>query len=264
MRASRARVTSVKYRALGTGLVIGLLAGLLVGCDRHADAPPPRPTVPAGKGVIAGTVTLAGPIPAMREIASGPCHPGGGKASVTDESVVADDAGRLANVVVYVKDGPPVDVPAGAAVELDQRDCRYVPHVVAVRTGRTLRVRSSDPTLHNVEGQCEANPKFNFGMTAAGQTRDLTFARPETFRVKCAVHPWMTGYVAVFDHPLFAVTAAGGRFEIKSVPPGTYTLVAWHERYGTVERQVTVPTDAGPDAPVTQDFAFGAGAAGMK
>jgi hypothetical protein len=120
-------------------------------------------------------------------------------------------------------------------------------------------------------------------MSAAGQTKDLTFARPETFRVKCAVHPWMTGYVAVFDHPLFAVTggpgalggngpsdgkAATGRFEIRNVPPGTYMLAAWHERYGTVQRQVTVPADAGPDAPVTADLTYGTagggGAAGTR
>lgn len=206
--------------------------------------------------MIAGTVTLAGKVPEMREIPNSACHPGG--SLVREEMVVADDAGHLANVVVYVKDGPPVDVPA-APVILDQVGCRYTPHVVAVRTDRPLTVKSSDPTLHNVYGQCAANPPFNFGLTGAGQTRDVTLSRPETFRVKCDVHPWMTGWVAAFDHPLFAVTADGGGFRIEHVPPGTYTLVAWHERFGTREVRVTVPPDAAEGSPVSADFTFSAG-----
>src|SRR4051812_47914229 len=93
------------------------MLAILAGCDDGKGvAPPARPPVRPGKGVIVGTVTLAGPVPVMRELGAGPCHPGAGTISVKDESVVADDAGRLANVVVYVKDGPPVDVPAGGPV----------------------------------------------------------------------------------------------------------------------------------------------------
>jgi len=229
----------VRLRFAIASCLLGLLAG---GCDRGnaaSSAPPPRPAVPAGTGVIAGTVVLAGTAPEMREIPNSACHPSA--PLVREESVVVDDGNHLANVVVYLKDGPPVDVPAAAPpVVLDQVGCRYVPHVVALRTGQTLTIRSSDATLHNVHGQCTVNPAFNVGMTGAGQSRDFTFARPETFKVGCDVHPWMAAHVAVFDHPMFAVTRDGGRFEIKSVPPGTYTLVAWHERYGTVERAVKV------------------------
>jgi len=239
-------------------LVLGLIG---TGCDRgggKTSAPASRPTVAAGTGVIAGTVVLAGRAPEMREIPNSACHPGG--PLVREESVVVDDGGnRLANVVVYLKDGPPVDMPAGSPVVLDQIGCRYVPHVVALRTGQTLTIRSSDTTLHNVHGQCTVNPAFNVGMTGAGQSRDFVFARPETFKVGCDVHPWMAAHVAVFDHPMFAVTRDGGRFEIHSVPPGTYTLVAWHERLGTREQQVTVPAPgAGAEAekPVVVDVTF--------
>jgi hypothetical protein len=244
------------------GAVVLLLGLIGAGCDRGSgttSAPASRPTVPAGKGVIAGTVVLAGRAPEMREIPNSACHPGG--PLVREESVVVDDGGRLANVVVYLKDGPPVDVPMAPPAVLDQVGCRYVPHVVALRTGQTLTVRSSDATPHNVHGQCAVNPAFNVGMTGPGQSRDFTFARPETFKVGCDVHPWMAAHVAVFDHPLFAVTGAGGRFEIRSVPPGTYTLIAWHERLGTREKQVTVPPPSGvgeeAEKPVAVDVTFG-------
>jgi plastocyanin len=232
-------------------MAVLLPAVIVAGCDRGNGngaslVAQSRPAVPAGAGVIAGTVELAGKAPEMREIPNSACHPGG--PLVRDESVVADDGGRLANVVVYLKDGPPVDVPAAGPAVLDQAGCRYVPHVVALRTGQTLTIRSSDATLHNVHGQCSANPAFNVGMTGPGQSRDFTFARPEVFKVGCDVHPWMAAHVAVFDHPMFAVTGEGGRFEIKRVPPGTYTLVAWHERLGTRQQQVTVPPAAAAGA----------------
>lgn len=225
---------------------------VLAGCS-EPPAPPARPSVPAGKGVIVGTVTLAGPAPVMREIPNSACHAGG--ALLKDETVVADGAGRLANVVVAIENGPNVDVPSEPVV-LDQANCRFSPHVVAVRTGQTLRVRSSDATLHNVHGMARLNPEFNLAMPAAGATKDLAFERPETFRVKCDVHPWMTGYIAVIDNPLFAVTDERGHFEIKNVPPGTYTLTAWHERYGVTKTQVTVPPDATAEKPVAVEMSY--------
>lgn len=232
---------------------LALLTVCATGCDRGETAiAPPRPVVPAGPGVLTGTVRLLGPVPKRQVLTTADCHTGG--PPITDESVVADDAGRLKNVVVYVKDGPPIAAPAPTAV-MDQVNCRFEPHVLAVRTGQVLRFRSSDPTLHNVHGLCEANPAFNLAMGSAGQSSDRTFARPEIFRVKCDVHPWMTGWVAVFDHPLFAVTGDHGAFEIKGLPPGAYTLVAWHERLGTREQAVTVP--AQPAGAVKVEFRFG-------
>jgi hypothetical protein len=192
----------------------------------------------------------------MRDIPNSACHPGG--SLVKDESIVTDAAGHLANAIVYLKDGPPIDLPA-EPVLIDQVGCRYVPHVVALRTGQTLRVRSSDATLHNVHGLTEINPPFNFGMSAAGQTRDVSFARPEVLKLRCDVHPWMQAYVAVFDHPMFGVTGADGTFEINHVPPGKYTLVAWQERLGEMTREITVEPAASAAAPVMADFAFGSG-----
>jgi hypothetical protein len=228
------------------GVVLLLALLVIAGCN-DSPAPQAKPKVPAGTGVIRGTVSFRGERPAERMIPNSACH--GGASLVPDETVVVDEGGGLRNVLVYLKDGPNADVPPPASPPvLDQVNCRYVPRVVAVRVGETLRVRSSDPTMHNVHGLADRNPAFNFGMTAAGETRDVTFAAPEIIRVKCDVHPWMVAHVGVFDHPFHAVSGEGGSFELTRVPPGTYTLVAWHEKYGTAEQQVTVTQGAAPAA----------------
>ena len=85
----------------------------------------------------------------------------------------------------------------------------------------------------------------------AGEKADPQPKAPETFKVKCDVHPWMTGWVAIFDHPYFAVTADDGTFAIKGLPDGTYTLQAWHERFGTQSQKVTVK-----DGKATADWTF--------
>lgn len=159
----------------------------------------------------------------------------------------------MSNVVVYLEDGPNV-ASKMEPVLLDQQYCRYTPHVVAVRTGQTLKVKSSDPTLHNAHSDKGTNKPFNLSFADAGQTKELSFTQPEVaIRVRCDVHQWMSAYVAVFDHPFFAVTGEDGAFELKGVPAGTYTLVAWHERYGQKKQPVTV----GADGTVTATFVFG-------
>ena len=231
--------------------VVLLTLVLFAGCN-DGPAPQPKPKVPAGNGVIRGTVSFRGERPAERKIPNSACHAGAELAP--DETVVVDEGGGLRNVLVYLKDGPNADVPPAASpTVLDQVNCRYVPRVVAVRVGETLRLRSSDPTMHNVHGLAEKNAAFNVGMTAASQTKDMTFAAPEVFRVKCDVHPWMVAHVGVFDHPFHAVSGGGGSFELTRVPPGTYTLVAWHEKYGEAAQQVTV-TEGAP--PATAAFTF--------
>jgi len=136
---------------------------------------------------------------------------------------------------------------------LDQANCQYVPHVVALRTGQRLSIRSSDDTLHNVHGQPSDNPAFNFAEVAAGTSHDLTFSEPEIFRIKCDVHPWMNACVGVFENDCFALTGDDGSFEIHGVPAGDYTLIAWHEHYDTLRQTVTVSDDK----PVTADFTYG-------
>ena len=151
--------------------------------------------------------------------------------------------GGLNNVFVYVKDGLGkyyFDVPA-QAVTVDQQGCRYRPHVFGVRAGQPIEIINSDPTLHNVNAVASVNRGFNFGQPMQGMKNTATFTAPEVMvRIKCDVHGWMSAYAGVLDHPYFAVTSSGGKFELKNVPAGTYTVEAWHEKLGAQTQNVTL------------------------
>lgn len=209
-----------------------------------------------GSGTVTGVVKFVGTPPVRKEIPNTQCHTGGGDAEpLKDEMVVVNpDNSTLANVFVYLEGAgaPPSDGSAREPAVLDQVNCRYVPHVVGVQVGQTLRVRSSDATMHNVHYDPSDNPPANFGMTAPGSERPVKFASPEFIRVRCDVHPWMTAYVGVFDNPFYAATdEKDGRFEITKVPPGEYKLIAWHEQYGKVEQPVTVRDAQPADVTIT-------------
>jgi plastocyanin len=226
----------------------------VVGCDEKRDAAKPttQSSVVNGKGVVSGKVRFTGTAPAMKPIDNVPCHDGAAK-QLADETVVENKNGTLRNVLVYLAGAPTVDDSSAAAVVMDQKDCRYVPHVVGVQVGQRLVFHSSDPTLHNVHYNPDRNPAANFAFTSAGSERAVTFATAgEVIRVKCDVHPWMTGYVGVFDNPWFAVTGDDGAFELKGIPQGKYKLVARHELYGMQEQDVTI-TD---DNPATIDLNY--------
>ena len=208
---------------------------------------------------VTGKVTLVGNAPEMKVIdmsAIKECaalHPD----PVTEESVIVGDKGELKNVVVSLKKDEDKDMPGEPSktpVVLDQKACMYDPHVVAMMVGQPLIVKNSDPFLHNVDSTA-TNPenKFNIGMPKVndGVKIDPQPKVPEIFRVKCDVHPWMSAWIAVFDHPYFSVTGDDGTFTIKGLPDGNYTLQAWHEKYGTQEAKVTVK-----DGKAQIDFTF--------
>jgi plastocyanin len=207
------------------------------GGGKHVDA--------ATAGGVAGRVIFEGtpPAPERLKMASDPaCAEGSGPNPHNDAVLIHD--GAVENVFVYVKDGlDPAysfDVPS-TPVELDQRGCRYVPRIFGVRAGQPIVVMNGDDTLHNVHSLPRTNREFNNSMNMKGQRRTYTFDKPEVMvRFKCDVHGWMAAHVGVMAHPFFAVTKAGGSFEIAGLPPGTYTLEAWHERFGTRTQQVTI------------------------
>ena len=221
------------------------------------------------KGTITGVISFNGTPPAPKKIDTG-ADAACGAANpnlMTDDTIVKD--GKLANVFIYVKDGT---VDGGkkigdyswptptTAVTLDQNGCHYKPHVMGIQVNQKLSVTNSDKTTHNIHPTPSLNKEWNKTQPVGASPIEETFARPEQLiPVKCNQHPWMKAYIGVTKHPLFAVSNESGAFEIKDVPAGTYTVVAWREggAKGTEKTmQVTVPANGTAKA----DFAFGEGA----
>jgi plastocyanin len=203
---------------------------------------------PATAGEIKGTVSLDGVAPKNAEIkmnADPVCvKQTAGSPQSQETFMVGKDGKSLGNVFVYVKDGLSpdysFDVPTESA-KIDQQNCRYHPHVFGMRVGQKLEIVNSDPTLHNIHAMPKANTEFNNGQPIQGMKMEHTFTAKEVMvPFKCDVHGWMNAYVGVLDHPFFAVTDEDGKFDIKGLPPGTYTIEAWHEKGGTVTQSVTV------------------------
>ena len=202
-----------------------------------------NPVDPATAGRVEGRISFEGTAPAAAPIkmASDPnCAKQGGALT---ETIVVGAEGGLKNVFVYVKDGLgnlQFPVPA-LPVVLDQKGCRYVPHVFGVQVGQPVEIVNSDDTLHNIHAIPESNREFNTGQPVAGMRHTHTFSTREVMvPFKCDVHGWMNAYAGVLDHPFFAVTSEAGDFDLQGLPPGTYTIEAWHEKLGTQTQTVTI------------------------
>ncbi len=213
---------------------------------------------PATAGEVKGMVALDGAAPKNEPIkmAADPvcAKQTAGAPQLQETFVVGSDGKSLGNVIVYVKDGLGnyvFDVPTDKA-RIDQKDCRYTPHVFAMRVGQPLEISNSDATLHNIHAMPKANTEFNNGQPIQGMKMDHTFTAKEVaVPFKCDVHGWMNAFVAVLDHPYFAVTGSDGAFSLKSVPPGTYTIEAWHEKLGASSQSVTLGASETKDVTFT-------------
>jgi hypothetical protein len=202
---------------------------------------------PATTATLSGKVTVDGALPpnvTIKMNADPVCaRETSGTTQTTETYVVGPDGKSLANVFVYVKDGLDkyaFDTPTEPA-RIDQKDCRYHPHVFGMQVGQPLEIVNSDPTLHNIHAVAKNNREFNNGQPLQGMKTTHAFTAPEVMvPFKCDVHGWMNAYVGVLPHPFFAVTDAGGSFSLKGLPPGTYTIEAWHERLGTSTQTVTL------------------------
>ena len=217
-----------------------------------------------GQTDVKGKATFKGPAPKLKTISmdadpvcaakhtSGPVYP---------ETVIVKADGSLKNVFVYVSkglEGKTFPAPA-APVVLDQDGCMYNPHVFGILAGQQLKVVNSDPTTHNVHALAETNEEFNVGQRAGQPPVVKTFPKPEvTIPILCNQHPWMRAVAHVVSNPYFAVSDADGSFDIKGLPPGNYTIVAIHEKFGSSSQNVTVAAGK-PVAPLT--FTFSAGQA---
>jgi plastocyanin len=222
------------------------LAG--VACSDAAPERVDRPAAPDPNtvGTISGRVTVDGtvsPAAMIRLDADPKCAAMAEGGQRADESVMLGDGNTLRNVFVYVKDGLPprlYPVPPSPVV-LDQQQGRYVPRVLGIQVGQQLLIKNSDALLHNVRSEGAINETFDVGTPIQGMEVTRTFATREVMvPFKCNVHAWMHAYLGVLEHPFFAVSDEAGRFSIDRLPPGTYTLEFWHERFGTATQQVTV------------------------
>jgi plastocyanin len=215
---------------------------------------------PATAGKITGKVMFTGAKPPVRNIdMSGEeieCRRLHGSA-VPAEDVVINADGSLANVFVWVSaglEGKKFEPPAQPA-EFDQRGCMFRPHVLGIRAGQPFLVSNSDPVTHNVHPMPQANREWNQGQPPGAGKVERVFTQPEIgIPVKCNVHSWMKAYICVVEHPYFAVTGGQGDFTLASLPPGAYTVSAFHEKFGILEQKVTLASSATGEAA----FAFSA------
>ena len=161
------------------------------------------------------------------------------------EYVVASIDGSLANAFVRLEGNFPKTPPPTQPVVIDQKECVYLPRVVGAMLGQTVQVKNSDDLLHNVDASSGKGNGFNIAQPRVGMVYEF---KPKTeeamMHLKCGVHNWMNAYVGVVSNPYFAVSNTMGNFEIAKVPPGTYSIEAWHERYGPVKKMVTVKAGA--------------------
>ncbi|HYG62893.1 MAG TPA: carboxypeptidase regulatory-like domain-containing protein [Thermoanaerobaculia bacterium] len=226
------------------------------GTPEAAQAPAGPPVDLTDAGGVKGVIRYTGPDTDTRlPLEADPVCSGLHKDGPVDSGAVVAKDGQLANAFVYVKsglEGKSFPVPAEAKL-LDQQGCIYTPRVLGVQVGQTLKIKNSDPTLHNVSALPKVNGEFNESQPIPGMEFDKKFDKPEVMvHFKCNVHPWMTAFVGVLPHPYFAVTGENGAFDLAKLPPGTYTLEAWHESLGTQTQQVTVAPNQ--TAEVTFEF----------
>lgn len=242
---------------------------LLVSCGskeeaKKEEAPAPAAAAPAAAvddanaATVTGKVNFSGakPTPRTIDMSANPICARAHSTAQKSEEAIVNDNGTLRNTFVWIKSGLPDKqwpVPT-TPVSLEQDGCMYKPHVIGVMTGQNIEIKNDDATNHNIHPLPKINQEWNESQPPKGDAKNKSFAREEVLiPVKCNVHPWMRAYIGVVSHPFFAVTGDDGTFTIKGLPPGTYTLEAVHEKYGTKDVQITVA----PKESKTSDFTMG-------
>ncbi|MBI4178135.1 carboxypeptidase regulatory-like domain-containing protein [bacterium] len=253
---------NIRSVLMGVSLAGLLAAGIGCGGGASEDEDMMRTAAPAAAkkaidaataGSVSGKIMFSGTAPKMGKIdmaAEATCaakH----AAAIRDESVLVNDNGTLRNVVVRVKSGlEEYAYPAMSGEPmLDQSGCVYEPHVLIMTPGN-LKIKSSDNVLHNVHSESKINKSFNRAQPTPS-TIEASLTKPEMVSFKCDVHPWMRAYAVVVENGAAAVTGTDGAFNIGSLPPGTYVIEAWHEKYGSKEMTVTVESGKAAEANFT-------------
>jgi len=249
------------YSTQMTTLVVAV--AVLIGCggrpqdasaktDSQPDAAPPMQLAQApasaqlasGGGSVQVSVKFSGTAPARTKVKmdADPVCQQQHTTAVESEEVVVNSNGTLKNAFVYVKEGATGTFPTQATpATLEQSGCWYYPRVFGLQVNQPLDIINSDATLHNVNAKPSANTPFNIAQPVKGMKTSKKFAKPEIMvKFKCNVHPWMSAYAGVLDHPFFGVSDEQGAAVIKGLPEGTYTIEAWHETFGAQTQSVSV------------------------
>lgn len=200
----------------------------------------------AGPGGVTGKVTLQGQ-PSKAKTINMSSEPGCAKlysTPPTTEDVVVGPGGGLKNVVVYVSAGAPDGaVPPAQPISVTQKGCRFAPHVVIMQANQEVRVINEDATTHNIHPLAALNREWNKAQPPGTPPLEETFAREEFISVKCNIHSWMHSYFVVLKTPYYFVSNENGAFTLERLPPGKYTLSAWHEVYGKQSQEVIISGD---------------------
>ena len=214
-----------------------------VAAGEAADA---GPAVVEGYGTLRGRIVVEGGVPELSPVLA--------KGAPTKDAICSENAvpnesvqgtnGGLANVFIFLKRAPNVEVPPPPSepVVLDQKGCKFVPHAFLVRVGQPIKIINSDPVAHNVRITAVSLSANNILQGNDTNGIEVTYERAERLPVRsqCDIHAWMEGWHLAVDHPWCALTAEDGTFEIPDVPAGEMEFVVWHERLGYIERSLTV------------------------
>lgn len=193
-------------------------------------------------GKITGTVKFVGSVPPPEPLEITRDQEVCGSGTRPSEALIVSDSGGIKNVVISLTDirtGKPHS-PLKANPTLIQEDCWFSPHVLLVPAGSTIDLLNHDKVMHNIHTASTVNPIINKAHPSFRKKLTFTLDKPETIKVKCDIHGWMSAWFIVTEHPYYTLTDATGAFTLTDVPPGKYTLEAWHETLGKQTQQVTV------------------------
>ena len=210
-----------------------------------------------GSGSVNGRVTLDGTPtkPRMIDMSTEPSCAKQHAKPVAAENVVTGPDSALENVVVFLSAGAPDEPPPTEPAVLTQKGCRYSPHILAFQVNQDFEIVNEDQTSHNIHPLPSSNREWNKLQPPGAAPIEDKYARPEFIPIKCNIHPWMKGTLAVMKNSHFAITADDGEFKLPNLPPGSYTITAWHESYGEHSQEVIV---TGSESK-TVNFVFKAG-----
>lgn len=245
-----------------------LIAPLFVGCSKKDEPPAPvekpssvvsesgpkdqegAPSAGQGRGTVSGKIIYKGSA-SVPKLSVGKDQEVCGTSKL-DPTLVIGSQGEVKNAVVQIVGPSGTKAQAAKEAVLDQVKCEYVPHVLVIPVGTTLKIKNSDGILHNVHTVSKENTPFNRAQPKYLKEITATFEKPENVAVRCDVHAWMSGWIVVTDQAHYDVSASDGTFTLTDVPAGEHRLEIWHERLGKQEQRVKV--GVGETVNVTFEF----------